>query len=83
MAASAHHDGQAGVDHIEVALLDMVMCLARAIDFLHPAISEHHLRVACIASGLAQELGLDARQVQDVMIAGALHDLAAVCSPDC
>lgn len=82
MTASAHHDGQAGVDEIEVALLDMVMCLARAIDFLHPAISEHHLRVACIASGLALEVGLDARQVQDVMIAGALHDLAAVCSPD-
>lgn len=74
-------EGRARADEIEVSLLDMVMCLARAIDFLHPTISEHHLRVACIASCLAQELGLAPPQVQEVMIAGALHDLAAVCSP--
>jgi HD-GYP domain-containing protein (c-di-GMP phosphodiesterase class II) len=69
------------VEKIKVSLLDMVLCLARAIDFLHMEISEHHLRVAYIASCLAEELGLGAQQVQDVMIAGALHDLAAVCSP--
>ncbi|HJU71264.1 MAG TPA: HD domain-containing phosphohydrolase [Paucimonas sp.] len=71
----------ASAEEIHVSLLDMVLCLTRAIDFLHPSISEHHLRVAYIASCLAEELGFDTQQIQDVMIAGALHDLAAVSSP--
>jgi len=66
---------------MNVNLFDMVLCLARAIDFLHPAISEHHLRVAYIASRLAEELALDIEQIQDILIAGALHDLGAACSP--
>lgn len=66
---------------IDVNLFDMVLCLSRAIDFLHPTISEHHLRVAYIASCTAEELGLGLEETQDVLIAGALHDLAAACSP--
>lgn len=65
---------------IDVNLFDMVLCLARAIEFLNPAISEHHLRVAYIASCLAEQLALGKEEMQDVLIAGALHDLAA-CSP--
>jgi HD-GYP domain-containing protein (c-di-GMP phosphodiesterase class II) len=68
-------------EEIDVNLFDMVLCLARAIDFLHPTISEHHLRTAYIASCLAEELSLDSETIQEVLIAGALHDLAAACSP--
>lgn len=68
-------------EKLDVSLLDMVLCLTRAIDLLHPAVSEHHLRVACVGACLAAELGLDAGGARDVMIAGALHDLAAVSSP--
>lgn len=67
--------------HIQVSLLDMVLCLVRGIELLHPAAAEHHLRVACIASSLAEALGMSAQSVCDVMIAGALHDVAAVCAP--
>lgn len=73
----------APTDEIDVNLFDMVLCFARAIDFLHPAISEHHLRAAYVASCLAEQLGFPAGQVQDIMIAGALHDIAAVCAPAC
>lgn len=66
---------------VDVKLIDMVLCLSRAIDFLHPRISEHHLRVAYIGACLAEELGLAAGPTQDVLIAGALHDVAAVTSP--
>lgn len=68
-------------EEIDVNLFDMVLCLARAIDFLHPAISEHHLRVAYIASCVAEALELGAEPIQDILIAGALHDFAAACSP--
>ena len=65
-------------DEIDIPLFDMVLCFSRAIDFLHPKISEHHLRVAYVASCLAEELGLDREETQNVLIAGALHDVAAV-----
>ena len=67
-------------DAIDIKLFDMVLCFSRAIDFLHPKISEHHLRVAYIASCLAEELGLNLEATQNVLIAGALHDVAAVSS---
>jgi HD-GYP domain-containing protein (c-di-GMP phosphodiesterase class II) len=65
---------------INIKLFDMVLCFSRAIELLHPAISDHHLRVAYIGSCLAEQLGLDAGQTQDILIAGALHDVAAVSS---
>lgn len=67
-------------EDIDVKLFSMVLCFSRAIDFLHPKISEHHLRVAYVASCLADELGLGQVQIQDALIAGALHDVAAVSS---
>ncbi len=59
----------------------MVLCFSRALGLLHPAISDHHLRVAYIASCLAEELGLASGEMPDALIAGALHDVAAVSSP--
>ncbi len=67
-------------DILDVKLFDMVLCFSRAIDFLHPRISEHHLRVAYIAACLAEELCLGQTPTQEVLIAGALHDVAAVSS---
>lgn len=68
-------------EELTIQLIDMVLCFSRALDLLHPAISDHHLRVAYIASCLAEELGLSPAATQDVLIAGALHDVAAVSSP--
>lgn len=65
----------------KIRLFDMVLCFSRALDLLHPAISDHHLRVAYIAACLAEELGLTHAEMPDVLIAGALHDVAAVSSP--
>lgn len=68
-------------EELTIKLIDMVLCFSRALDLLHPRISDHHLRVAYIASCLAEELGLSPAATQDVLIAGALHDVAAVSSP--
>lgn len=66
---------------VNVALFDMVMSLSRAIDLLHPVICEHHLRVAYAAACIAEAAGLERDEVQDVIVAGALHDIAAVSAP--
>ncbi|OIQ77545.1 cyclic di-GMP phosphodiesterase response regulator RpfG [mine drainage metagenome] len=73
-------DATASPENIDIKLFDMVLCFSRAIDFLHPKISEHHLRVAYVASCLAEELRLGQAQIQEALIAGALHDVAAVSS---
>lgn len=65
---------------IKIKLFDMVLCFSRALDLLHPAIADHHLRVAYIAGCIAEELGFTPAEIQNVLIAGALHDAGAVSS---
>lgn len=65
---------------VKAGLLDMVLCFSRALDLLHPAIADHHLRVAYLAASLAEEAGLASGEVQDILIAGALHDAGTVAS---
>ncbi|HYD93878.1 MAG TPA: HD domain-containing phosphohydrolase [Noviherbaspirillum sp.] len=66
---------------IVVNSLDMVLSFSRAMDLLHPAISEHHLRVAYASACIAEEMGFAAAEVQSILVAGALHDVAAACAP--
>lgn len=67
-------------ENINIKLFDMVLCISRALDLLHATISDHHLRVAYIGACLAEQLGLGPEERQDVLIAGALHDVAAISS---
>lgn len=65
---------------LRIKLFDMVLCFSRALDLLHPSIGDHHLRVAYIACCLAEEIGLTPAEIQNVLIAGALHDAGAASS---
>ncbi len=67
---------------ITVPLFDMVMSLTNAIDLISPALVNHHNRVAYVASSLASELGLPAKEQKDLMLAGALHDVGALSLKD-
>lgn len=67
-------------EEIRIKLFDMVLCFSRALDLLHPAIADHHLRVAYIACCIAKELGFSEAEIQNVLIAGALHDAGAASS---
>lgn len=67
-------------EEIKINLFDMVLCFSRALDLLHPAIADHHLRVAYIACCIAEKLGFKSAEIQNVLIAGALHDAGAVSS---
>jgi len=66
---------------IRSALLDVVLSFSRALDLLHPAIADHHLRVAYLSATLSETMGLGPESVQDGLIAGALHDVGTVSSP--
>lgn len=65
---------------LKIKLFDMVLCFSRALDLLHPEIADHHLRVAYIACCVAEQMGFAAGEIQNVLIAGALHDAGAASS---
>jgi HD-GYP domain-containing protein (c-di-GMP phosphodiesterase class II) len=66
--------------HIDVKFFDVILCVSRALDLLSAQLSDHHLRVAYIGACLADQLGLSIEEKQDIIIAGALHDVGAVSS---
>lgn len=61
-----------------VSLFEMISCVSRALDLLHPTVQHHHSHVAVIASRIARQLGLPEEVRSNVVIAGALHDAATV-----
>ncbi len=67
-------------EEIKIKLFDMVLCFSRALDLMHPEIADHHLRVAYIACCIAEELGFTLAEIQNVLIAGALHDVGTASS---
>ena len=61
----------------EIPLIDLIMCLSDAMDFISPAVVNHHMQVAYIALGIGDELGLSVEKKKDLVLAGALHDIGA------
>ncbi|MDD2472324.1 MAG: HD domain-containing protein [Dehalococcoidales bacterium] len=60
----------------------LVMSLTNTVDLVNPALSGHHAQVAFIAGNLAEEMGMDASAVKQLVLAGALHDIGATSLPD-
>jgi putative nucleotidyltransferase with HDIG domain len=74
--AQAHraHDGQAGRE----AYLGSVLALASALDARDPSTHAHSTTVATYSAAIAARLGLDGDRVEEVRIAGLLHDVGKV-----
>ena len=61
----------------KIRLIDLIICLSDASDFIDPAVVDHHKQVAYIASSIAAELGLSPKEQKDLILAGSLHDIGA------
>lgn len=59
--------------------LEMVMSMSEAKD---PTLVGHSQRVSALAATVADEMGLSDEEVEDVRIAGRLHDLGKIGVPD-
>lgn len=66
------------IKELRIPLFEMIMCFSDAMDLISPAIVDHHKRVAYISFSMAAELGLSADQQNDLLVAGALHDIGAL-----
>ena len=62
--------------------LGSVLALAVAVDARDPSTHQHSQAVARYAAGIAAQLGLDGDRVEEVRIAGLLHDVGKVGVPD-
>ncbi|MCK8824925.1 HD-GYP domain-containing protein [Fuchsiella alkaliacetigena] len=65
-------------ESFDISLIDMIMCLADAMDLVSSKVSGHHKRVAYIAAKLADKLKLSGQQKKQLMMASALHDVGAL-----
>lgn len=61
-----------------VPLYDLVTSLSKAIDLVNPAISGHQERVAYIAFSIAEEYGPAPSNLNEIVLAGSLHDCGAI-----
>ncbi|HZJ91149.1 MAG TPA: hypothetical protein VFC89_05780 [Oscillospiraceae bacterium] len=52
--------------NLSIALLNVVTCLADAVDLISPSLAHHHQQVAFIAYSLTQELQLTPKDVDDL-----------------
>jgi HD-GYP domain-containing protein (c-di-GMP phosphodiesterase class II) len=63
---------------IRIPLGDMVICLSDAVDMVSRQVANHHKRVAMFGHAIAKEMGLNAGPVNDVLMAGLVHDVGAL-----
>ena len=62
--------------------LDAVIAVvSRTVEMRDPYTAGHQRRVAVLAAAIARELGMSARDVEDLEVAGRLHDVGKVCIP--
>ncbi|MCL5981514.1 MAG: HD domain-containing protein [Firmicutes bacterium] len=60
-----------------IRVSDLIASLSRATDLVSPALANHHMRVAVVAFAIGKAVSLPAAQINDVVLAAALHDIGA------
>jgi diguanylate cyclase (GGDEF)-like protein/putative nucleotidyltransferase with HDIG domain len=66
----------------QVPLVDTVTSLARAIDLSDHYTRDHSEAVARLAVQIARQLGMSETQVEEIRLAGILHDIGKMGIPD-
>ncbi len=66
----------------QIPLFDLIMSLSTAMDLVSTAVVNHHKQVAYIALSIGAELGLPREQQNQLVLAGALHDIGAFSLKD-
>lgn len=61
-----------------IRIFDLIMSFSEAIDLIDQSVSNHHMQVAYIAYSIAQELQLSREEQNEMIFAGALHDIGAL-----
>ncbi len=68
-------------DKLRTALDETVTVLASTIEKRYPKIASHQQRVARLACAIASKMGLPLKQIEEVGVAAALHDIGKINMP--
>ncbi|MBZ0155273.1 MAG: HD domain-containing protein [Alphaproteobacteria bacterium] len=63
------------LENLKVRLSDLILAFSRVLDFVSPQVANHHLRVAIIASEIAQSFGVSRQESSDIFLAATIHDI--------
>lgn len=61
-----------------IRTMDLIECIADAIDLICPEVNHHHRRVICISHYLGKAYGLSTNQLENLIVAAAVHDIGAL-----
>ncbi|HEV8339612.1 MAG TPA: HD domain-containing phosphohydrolase [bacterium] len=75
------HDGQVQ-EQLRELLYSAVRTLVAALEAKDPYTRGHSQRVASAAVAIATELGLSAQEVEHIRLAGLLHDIGKIATPE-
>ncbi len=67
---------------MQISILELIECLATAMDLISPEVRNHHLRVAVAAHAIGRESGLPDARLNQLVIAALLHDVGGLTCKD-
>ncbi|RRJ82636.1 HD-GYP domain-containing protein [Aestuariirhabdus litorea] len=74
----SHYDRQLVMDEV----IELARFLAHIVDAKSPLTYQHSEKVAILAKAIAEEAGVEAQRLEQVYIAGLLHDIGKLRTPD-
>jgi response regulator RpfG family c-di-GMP phosphodiesterase len=67
---------------LESSVLNTIRLLSSLVEILNPKLGEHMKQVAPLAREIAEEYGLEKEEVDQIEIAGMLHDIGLLGAPE-
>jgi putative nucleotidyltransferase with HDIG domain len=64
------------------SLLDMITCLAYAVEAKDPHMKGHSQAVSRLAAQIAMQAGLSEAEIEEIRLAGLIHDVGKIKVPD-
>jgi diguanylate cyclase (GGDEF)-like protein len=65
-----------------LSLLDTITCLAYAVEAKDPYMKDHIQKVSRLAAQIAMQAGLSEAEIEDIRLAGIVHDVGKIKVPD-
>ncbi len=65
-----------------MSIFEMVTSIARVVNIMSPVVGNHNLQVAYLAYRIGEALGISVDERNELLTAGALHDIGAFSSQE-
>jgi len=77
----AENELAASYKALQKTLHDAINAMARIVDLRDPYTAGHQQKVACLASAIAREMGMDELEIEHLIMASTVHDIGKMYIP--